>query len=108
QVTPFSSPKPEKLLERIINIGSNPGDIVLDCFGGSGTTASVAQKMGRRWITSELLEENFKNYTRPRLEMVINDEDSGGITQTEERMVKDNSVLPDGFTTSELFRSTQL
>src|SRR5699024_6592091 len=52
----FSTPKPERLLERIIHIGSNPGDIVLDVFAGSGTTAAVAQKMGRRWVTCELLE----------------------------------------------------
>ena len=52
---PFSTPKPERLLERIIHIGSSPGDIVLDVFAGSGTTAAVAHKMGRRWVTCELL-----------------------------------------------------
>lgn len=67
---PFSTPKPERLLERIIHIGSNPGDIVLDVFAGSGTTAAVAQKMGRRWVTCELLEPTFATFTRPRLEMV--------------------------------------
>ena len=53
--TAFATPKPERLLERIIHIATNPGDIVLDCFGGSGTTAAVAQKMGRRWVTCELV-----------------------------------------------------
>lgn len=48
--SPFATPKPERLLERIIEIASNPGDVVLDCFVGSGTTAAVAHKMGRRWI----------------------------------------------------------
>lgn len=49
----FATPKPEALLERVLTIGSNPGDIVLDCFAGSGTTAAVAQKMDRRWVTVE-------------------------------------------------------
>ena len=43
-----------KLLERIIAASSNPGDIVADLFAGSGTTASVAEKMGRKWIISDL------------------------------------------------------
>ena len=50
----FSTPKPERLLQRIIRIASNPGDLVLDSFAGSGTTGAVAQKMGRRWIMVEL------------------------------------------------------
>lgn len=106
--TPFSTPKPERLLERIIHIASNPGDIVLDSFAGSGTSAAVAQKMGRKWITCELLETNFNTFTKPRLEMVVKNQDPGGITHREERTLKDNAILPDGFTTDELFRSTQL
>ena len=78
--TPFSTPKPERLLERVIHIGSNPGDIVLDCFAGSGTTAAVAHKMGRRWVTVELNENTANTFTKPRLEKVINGEDPGGIT----------------------------
>lgn len=77
---PFITPKPERLLERIIHIGSDPGDIVLDCFGGSGTTAAVAHKMGRRWVTAEVLPETVEAFTRPRLELVVKGEDSGGIT----------------------------
>lgn len=93
---PFSTPKPERLLERIIHIATNPGDIVLDCFAGSATTAAVAQKMGRRWVTCELLESNFKNYDLPRLAKVVNGEDPGGITQTkEERVVAEGVELPD-------------
>ena len=96
-VKPFSTPKPERLLERIIHIGSNPGDIILDVFAGSGTTAAVAQKMGRRWVTCELLEETFNTFTRPRLEKVINDNDQGGITRTDgERVAADNVDLPYG------------
>ena len=50
----YGTQKPEKLLERIIKASSNEGAIVADFFGGSGTTAAVAEKLGRRWITSDL------------------------------------------------------
>lgn len=93
----FATPKPERLLERIIQIATNPGDIVLDVFAGSGTTAAVAQKMGRRWVTCELLENNFNTFTRPRLEKVVTNQDSGGITRTKGRRVAANDVeLPKG------------
>lgn len=96
-VTPFDTPKPERLLERIIHIGTNPGDIVLDCFAGSGTTAAVAQKMGRRWVTCELLDTTFNAFTKPRLEKVINDKDPGGITANKpERLAAEGVELPDG------------
>lgn len=68
-------------MERIIAIGTNPGDIVLDCFAGSGTTAAVAHKMGRRWVTCEWSAENVANFTLPRLEKVVKGEDPGGITE---------------------------
>ncbi|MDU7382861.1 MAG: site-specific DNA-methyltransferase [Schaalia turicensis] len=97
KLVPFSTPKPERLLERIIHIGSNPGDIVLDVFAGSGTTAAVAQKMGRRWVTCELLESTFTTFTRPRLEKVVGDQDPGGITRTKgERVDATEDGLPDG------------
>lgn len=80
-VAAFATPKPERLLERIVHIASNPGDIVLDCFGGSGTTAAVAHKMQRRWVTVELSPQTVGTFTRPRMEMVVNGEDSGGITK---------------------------
>lgn len=76
----FSTPKPERLLQRIIHIGSDSGDIVLDCFAGSGTTAAVAHKMGRRWITAEIMPETVRTFTRRRLELVVKGEDAGGIT----------------------------
>ncbi len=95
--TPFSTPKPERLLERIIHIGSNPGDIVMDIFAGSGTTAAVAQKMGRRWVTCELLDSTFKTFTRPRLEKVVRGQDPGGVTCTKgERVAADGTELPEG------------
>lgn len=106
---PFSTPKPERLLERIIHIGSNAGDIVLDCFAGSGTTAAVAQKMGRRWVTCELVEDTFARFTRPRLEKVINDQDSGGITRTKgDRVAADNVVLPAGVTPDDAAKFTSV
>jgi adenine-specific DNA-methyltransferase len=55
-IEPFATPKPEPLLERIFQISTNPNDLVLDSFGGSGTTAAVAHKMGRRWIMVELMD----------------------------------------------------
>lgn len=50
----YATQKPEALLERIINVSSNEGDIVLDCFGGSGTTAVVSEQLNRRWVTCDL------------------------------------------------------
>lgn len=108
-VTPFSTPKPERMLERIVHIGSNPGDIVLDVFAGSGTTAAVAQKMGRRWVTCELLESTFTTFTRPRLEKVVNNEDSGGITRTKgERVDATVDGLPDGVSPEDAAKFTSV
>jgi adenine-specific DNA-methyltransferase len=78
----FATPKPERLLERVIHIATQPGDVVVDVFGGSGTTAAVAQKMGRRWVTAEILPKTVGWFTRPRLERVVAGADPGGITQT--------------------------
>ncbi|MGH3429483.1 MAG: site-specific DNA-methyltransferase [Pseudonocardiaceae bacterium] len=80
-VVPFSTPKPERLLARIIHVATNLGDIVLDCFAGSGTTAAVAHKMGRRWIAGEASAEIVHTYTLPRLERVVKGSDPGGITK---------------------------
>ena len=97
ELEPFSTPKPERLLQRIIHIATNPGELVLDCFAGSGTTAATAQKMGRRWVTCELLESTFRKYTLPRLEMVVNNKDSRGITRTKgERIEAEGVKLPEG------------
>ncbi len=82
--TPFSTPKPERLLERIIHIGSNPGDLVFDPFAGSGTTAAVAHKMGRQWATSELSIDNVNEFIAPRLTKVVSGDDPGGITKSAE------------------------
>jgi adenine-specific DNA-methyltransferase len=76
----FATPKPERLLQRIIHIATKPGDIVLDSFAGSGTTGAVAHKMGRRWIMVEL-GEHCHTHIVPRLKKVIDGEDPGGITE---------------------------
>lgn len=76
----FATPKPEGLLERIIHIGSDPGDIVLDCFVGSGTTAAVAHKMGRRWVSVERERSTVDTFTAPRLKKVVEGTDLGGIS----------------------------
>jgi adenine-specific DNA-methyltransferase len=78
----FATPKPERLIERIMHIGSDPGDIVLDCFLGSGTTAAVAHKMGRRWVGIEHSRETIETYAMPRLTKVVAGQDAGGITDS--------------------------
>ncbi len=77
----FSTPKPEKLMKRVIEIATNPGDLVLDSFAGSGTTGAVAHKMGRRWIMVEL-GEHCHTHIIPRLKKVIDGEDKGGVTES--------------------------
>lgn len=78
----FDTPKPERLIQRILQIATNPGDLVLDSFLGSGTTAAVAHKMGRRWIGIELGEQCY-THCLPRLQKVIDGTDEGGITYTQ-------------------------
>lgn len=77
----FDTPKPEVLLERIIHIASNPGELVLDIFGGSGTTAAVAHKMGRRWIVAERNAQTVLDFLLPRLKFVTEGTDPGGVTE---------------------------
>ncbi len=79
-VDPFATPKPERLLQRILQIATSPGDLLLDSFAGSGTTGAVAHKMGRRWIMVEL-GEHCHTHIIPRLTKVIDGEDPGGITK---------------------------
>ncbi len=77
----FDTPKPERLLERVLTLSTNPGDLILDSFAGSGTTGAVAHKMGRRWIMIEL-GEHCHTHIIPRLKKVIDGEDQGGISKT--------------------------
>jgi adenine-specific DNA-methyltransferase len=75
----FDTPKPERLIQRVINIASNPGDLILDSFLGSGTTAAVAHKMRRRYIGIEQVESSSALCVR-RLQKVI-DGENGGISE---------------------------
>ncbi|PNS08419.1 site-specific DNA-methyltransferase [Solilutibacter silvestris] len=75
----FGTPKPERLLERILHLATNSGDLVLDSFLGSGTTAAVAHKMGRRWIGIEM-GDHARTHCQPRLVKVVNGE-QGGISE---------------------------
>ena len=75
----FGTPKPERLVERILHIATDPGDLVLDSFLGSGTTAAVAHKMGRRWIGIEM-GGHAVTHCAPRLKKVIEGE-QGGISK---------------------------
>ncbi|MDO9401269.1 MAG: site-specific DNA-methyltransferase [Polaromonas sp.] len=79
KVDAFASPKPERLIERILHIATNPNDFVLDSFLGSGTTAAVAHKMGRRWIGIEM-GEHAATHCLPRLQKVV-DGEQGGISK---------------------------
>lgn len=72
--------KPEALVSRIVSMATAPGDLVLDSFLGSGTTAAVAHKMGRRWIGVELGDHCY-THCKVRLDKVIDGEDPGGITK---------------------------
>ncbi len=75
--------KPESLIQRVLELASNPGDLVLDSFAGSGTTGAVAHKMGRRWIMVEL-GEHCHTHIIPRMKKVIDGDDPGGVTEATE------------------------
>jgi adenine-specific DNA-methyltransferase len=77
---PFATPKPEKLIERILQIATVPGDTVLDSFAGSGTTGAVAHKMGRKWVMVEM-GDHCETHIVPRLKKVIDGTDNGGISK---------------------------
>ena len=76
----FPYPKPENLVQKLIELNTNEGDLVLDSFLGSGTTAAVAHKMGRRWIGVEMGEHAY-THCKVRLDKVINGE-QGGISKS--------------------------
>jgi adenine-specific DNA-methyltransferase len=77
--SPFGTPKPERLIQRILTIATKPGDLVLDSFLGSGTTAAVAHKMGRKWIGIEM-GDHADTHCLPRLKKVV-DGEQGGISK---------------------------
>jgi adenine specific DNA methylase Mod len=77
----FSTPKPEMLIGRIIHISTNPDDLVLDSFAGSGTTGAVAHKMGRQHISVEM-GDHAVTHIVPRYQKVISGDDQGGISES--------------------------
>jgi adenine-specific DNA-methyltransferase len=77
--TTFTTPKPEALIRRIFELNTEPGDLVLDSFLGSGTSAAVAHKMGRQWIGIEM-GDHARTHCAPRLQKVIQGE-QGGISK---------------------------
>lgn len=78
---PFDYPKPEALISKILELTTKPGDLVLDSFLGSGTTAAVAHKMGRKWIGVELGDHAY-THCATRMKKVIEGE-QGGISKTQ-------------------------
>lgn len=76
----FATPKPERLIQRIVFLGSNENDIVLDSFLGSGTTSAVAHKMNRRWIGIEV-GDHATTHCLPRMQQVVTGKDKGGISE---------------------------
>lgn len=78
----FDYPKPESLIKKIIELTTEPHDLVLDSFLGSGTTAAVAQKMGRRYIGIELGDHAY-THCYPRLQQVTDGTDQGGISKAQ-------------------------
>lgn len=91
----YDTQKPEALIERVLTMATAPGDCVLDVFGGSGTTAAVAHKMGRRWVTADISPTSVSQYIAPRLRDVVDGADEAGISQrTTEATAATN--LPNG------------
>jgi len=80
KVDAFETPKPERLMQRIITIATNPGDLILDSFAGSGTTGAVAHNLARKWIMVEL-GEHCQTLVIPRLMKVVDGTDQGGISE---------------------------
>ena len=79
-LVPFETPKPEQLVARVLHIASDPGDLVLDCFAGSGTTPAVAHKLRRRWLAVERELRTVEEFLLPRLAAVVAGADPGGVT----------------------------
>jgi len=78
---PFSTPKPERLMARVVELASAPGELVLDPFLGSGTTASVAHKAGRRWVGVEVNESTIDRFAAPRLLGVLDGPDAAAASE---------------------------
>jgi adenine-specific DNA-methyltransferase len=81
-LVPFETPKPEELVARILQIATDPGDLVLDPHAGSGTTPAVAHKLRRRWLAVERQVRTVEEFLLPRLDAVVAGADPGGATAT--------------------------
>ncbi len=101
----FAGQKPEELLERIIITATNPGDLVVDLFAGTGTTAAVAHKLRRRWIAVEKDRSVIERFTLSRLAKVVAGDDPGGITVR--RTYASGYKLPAGWTPRDARRAGQ-
>lgn len=77
----FATPKPEELMERVIHVATDPGELVMDFFSGSGTTAAVAHKMGRNWVAVERNPRTVSKILLPRLLKVMTGRDCGGVSR---------------------------
>ncbi|HEX2104663.1 MAG TPA: site-specific DNA-methyltransferase [Solirubrobacteraceae bacterium] len=80
-LVPFETPKPEELVARVVQIATDSGDLVLDCFAGSGTTPAVAHKLRRRWFAVEREARTVEQFLLPRLDAVVAGADPGGVTR---------------------------
>jgi adenine-specific DNA-methyltransferase len=81
-LVPFETPKPEELVARVLQIATDPGDLVLDPHAGSGTTPAVAHKLRRRWLAVERQVRTVEEFLLPRLDAVVAGADPGGVTAT--------------------------
>jgi len=89
----FSTQKPENILERIIKASSNFDDLVLDCFIGSGTTAAVAQKLGRQWIGCDI-NKGAIQITSKRLQKIILEHIKNDKNNKQKRPLEEKKVIP--------------
>lgn len=91
--TEYPTQKPEPLLDRIFSASTNPGDLVLDCFIGSGTTAAVAQKLGRRWIGCDINKGAIQT-TAKRLQGVIAEQQKSALAGRQGKLMADENAPP--------------
>lgn len=87
----YPTEKPPALIERVLEVSSNPGDLVLDCFIGSGTTAAVAQKLGRRWIGCDINKGAIQT-TAKRLQGIIEDQRAAAAPAKQRRLIEEKET----------------
>jgi DNA modification methylase len=92
--TGYPTQKPEELIERIICASSNPGDLVLDCFIGSGTTAAVAQRLGRRWIGCDINKGAIQTTAKRMQGVMQTQRDALAATDKQGKLVADETAAP--------------